>query len=304
MFQEAGSQEQLTRCAPRFAVTCFEATERTLFIGTVKGLWFLRELDAPATQLAGEELVTSVIATGQRVYFSTWMGGGLYAVSQTTLGVERLGYPDTVSYDRSLIRMHATALWNNTIAVATDAGLFSYAIGRSRWSEPHSEESFQFLLATGTRLWAFCAGEIVGFDRQYRVVERAAARVAARPVQEQSRIWWADTAPTGVRLWSFTPTSRSPRSIDFRLDETAARRGRIESPTVLARWGAFWYVGTGIPSLDSPYHPRSGQLLRLNFTRRRAELVWNGASVSALAVWRGNLMVGTRDGLYILQRMR
>jgi hypothetical protein len=43
-------------------------------------------------------------------------------------------------------------------------------------------------------------------------------------------------------------------------------------------------------------------VLRLNFTTKRAELAWAGASVSALAAWRNILMVGTRDGLYALQR--
>lgn len=302
MFQEAELQEPLALCTPRLTVTCLEATANTLFIGTTNGLWFQRELDSPAVQLTAGELLTAITATGLTVYFSTWMGGGLYAVSRTSLRVERLGYPEIASHSRDLTRMRAVALWNNTIAVATDGGLFSYSLGRNRWSEPHAEGRFLFLLATGTRLWAFSEDEIVGFDRQYRVVERMTARVATRPVQEQARFWWADTAPTGVRLWSFAPTSRRLRPIDFRLDDSTARLGGALTPTALARWGMFWYVGTGAPPLDSPMRPQSGRLLRLNSTRNRAELMWQGASVSALAVWKGALMAGTRDGLYRLQR--
>lgn len=64
----------------------------------------------------------------------------------------------------------------------------------------------------------------------------------------------------------------------------------------LVRWGAFWYVGLGGRG--------RGMVLRLNNAARRAELVALGAAVNIPTVWRGDLMIGTRNGLYTLAKAR
>lgn len=300
--QEATPQEQVAPCAPDLVVTCLEATPSALWIGTARGLWLLHAPNTAAIPIVGRELVTSIASTGSTVYFSTWMGGGIYAVSRLTLRPEQIGYPDIASYNRGLIRMNAVALWNNTLAVATDGGLFSYSLSRRAWSAPHAAEAFRYLLATPTRLWAFGEREAVSFDRAYRATARVAVRVPMTPVLEQSALWWAELGATGVRVWRLSSAGRERRAIDFRFDEMALRLGVRGEPTAVARWNEFWYVGMGTPPLDNPTARRSGMLLRLNFATRRAELVWHGASVGALAPWRGALMVGTRDGLFELRR--
>lgn len=255
------------------------------------GLYLYRDLRAPTASFLLSEAINALTSTSAAVYVATKRSWGLYQVP-LTLRLTPIAPSEATTAEYTEPR--ALAIWNGALAVASSAGLYRYALGRREW-ELVDREVFQYLLATGTRLWALGRG-LVGYDRQYRVVERIAVPITMLPALEQSRLWWATAVGGTVILYSYSLGIGKIEREEFRLDDSALRVVGGGQATALARWGAFWYVGLG--------RLRHGMVLRLNFTTKRAELAWEGASVSTLALWRGNLMVGTLEGLYALERPR
>lgn len=121
-------------------------------------------------------------------------------------------------------------------------------------------------------------------------------QITMPPAQEQSKLWWATASGAGIRLYSYSLGTGRTQHEEFRFTASALERGGWDGATALTRWGAFWYVGLG--------GRRDGAVMRLNSATRRAEQVALCPSVSALAVWKGNLMIGTRSGLYTLAQAR
>lgn len=285
-------QEQATvHGSPRF-ITCLEATPNALWAGTMAGLHLFRELRAPSATFLPNEHITTVIAPTATVYFGTMRSWGVYRISPSG-GLERIEPPEVTH--AGYVQVRALALWNNTLAIATSFGLYSYSSSPKQWELVYPEPTVNYLLATGARLWAFGNG-IVAFDRAYRVVEQADVSVPIAPVREQARFWWATASHTGVALCSFAPTTRAVRSTNFRFEEEVQVVSAQAQATAICRHGAFWYVG-----LKAIGSGRSrGAVVRLDFTTSRARLVWHGSAVSALASWRNRLMIGTENGLYAL----
>ncbi|MCX7925806.1 MAG: hypothetical protein N2554_08365 [Fimbriimonadales bacterium] len=290
MFQEPEIEEQAVVCGLPRAVTCIEATANSLWIGTTAGLYLYRDLRAPAASFLPEEPINALAVASATVYVAVKRNWGVYQISPS-LRITPIEPPEVTTAES--MEPRALAIWNNALAVASTTGLHRYALSRREW-ELVDREVYPYLLATGVRLWA-CGSQLVGFDRQYRPVERVPVRIATPPVLEQSRLWWATTSGGTVSLHRYSLGGGKTQREDFPLDDWALRAGGGSQATALARFGAFWYVGLGGRG--------RGMVLRLNFKAKRAELAWQGASVNALAVWRGNLMVGARDGLYALQRI-
>ncbi|MCS7208324.1 MAG: hypothetical protein NZ874_02015 [Fimbriimonadales bacterium] len=293
MTQETNPQEQVFECGLPRAVNCIAATPRSLWVGTNAGLYLYRDLRAPTARFIPTESITTITAATSTIYFATPRSWGMYQMP-VSLRVEPIEPPEVTH--AGYVRVHALAVWNNTLAVATSFGLYSYSLSRRRWEGRHAEESFSHLLATGTRLWAFGA-QLVGFDRQYQVVARAPVQVATPPVLEQSRLLWATASHAGIELCTYSPGAHGVQRRMFRFDEAALRVGSGMQPTGIARLGAFWYVG-----LAARRGARGGRgmVVRVNFARNRAELAWEGTPVNALVAWRGALMAGTEAGLYAL----
>jgi hypothetical protein len=266
-----------------------EATQSSLWVGTTAGLYLYRDLRAPAASFLSNETVNALTATSATAYVATRRNWGLYEVPHT-LRLTPIKPPEVTTAE--YMEPRALAIWNNALAIASTTGLYRYALSRREW-ELVDRAAFQYLLVTNTRLWA-CGQQLLGFDRQYRAVEHVAVQIATPPVLEQLRLWWAASAGGTISLHSYSLGMGKAQREEFRLDDAALRVAGGGQATALARWGAFWYVGLGGRG--------RGMVLRLNFTTKRAELAWAGASVSALAAWRNILMVGTRDGLYALQR--
>lgn len=289
MFQEPSGEEQAIECGLRRAVTWIETTQSSLWVGTTAGLYLYRDLRAPAGSFLSNETINALTSTSATVYVATRRNWGLYEIPPT-LRLTPIEPPEVTTAE--YMEPRALAIWNNALAVASSAGLYRCALTRREW-ELVDREVFQHLLATNTRLWA-CGQQLIGFDRQYRAIERAAVRITMSPALEQSRIWWATAVGGTIRLHSYSLGLGKTQHEEFRLDDAALRVGGGGQATALARWGAFWYVGLGGRG--------RGIVLRLNFRTKRADLAWEGTSVSALVAWRNALMVGTRDGLYALQR--
>lgn len=291
MFQETAIEEQVIECGLRGSVNCMEATPNGLWVGATTGLYLYRDLRAPTTSFLLNETVNALTSASASVYVATRRNWGLYQIS-LTLGITPIKPPEVATAES--MEPRALAVWNNTLAVASTAGLYRYALSRHEW-ELIDREVFQYLLATSTRLWA-CGRELVGFDRQYRVVERVPVPIPMPPVLEQSRLWWASASGGTIHLHSYSLGAGRAQRTDFRLDDAALRTGGAGQATALVRWGAFWYVGLGGRG--------RGMVLRLNNATRRAELVALSAAVNILTVWQGNLMIGTRNGLYTLAKAR
>ncbi|MCS6918611.1 MAG: hypothetical protein NZM28_02445 [Fimbriimonadales bacterium] len=289
MIQEPEIEEQAVECGLPRAVTCIEATANSLWVGTTAGLYLYRDLRAPTASFLQNETINALAATSATVYVAAKRNWGLYQIPPT-LRLAPIEPPEVTTAE--YMEPRALAIWNNALAIASTTGLHRYALSRREWGLA-DREVYQYLLATGTRLWAG-GSQLVGFDRQYRPVERVPVQVTMQPVQEQSRLWWASASGGVIRLHSYSLGAGRVQHEDLRFDEAALRVGGWSQATALARWGAFWYVGLGGRG--------RGMVVRLNLAAKRAELAAQSASVNALAVWRGNLMVGTREGLYALRR--
>lgn len=291
MFQETAIEEQITECGLRGSVICMEATPSGLWVGATTGLYWYRDLRAPTASFLSNETVNALTSASMTVYVATRRNWGLYQVPPT-LRITPIEPPEvTIAV---YMEPRTLAVWNNALAIGSTTGLHRYALSRRKW-ELVDREVFQYLLATNTRLWG-CGQELVGFDRQYRVVERAPVRVTMPPALEQSRLWWASASGGTISLNSYSMGLGRAQRTDFRLDDAALRYGGVGQATGLVRWGVFWYVGLG--------GRERGMVLRLNTATRRAELVALSAAVNTLAVWQGNLMIGTRNGLYTLAKAR
>lgn len=289
MFQETAIEEQVIECGLRGSVNCMEPTPNGLWVGATTGLYLYRDLRAPTASFLLNETVNALTSASATVYVATRRNWGLYQVPPT-LRITPIEPPEVTTAE--YMEPRALAVWNNALAVASTAGLYRYTLSRREW-ELVDREVFQYLLATSTRLWA-CGRELVGFDRQYRVAERAAVQVSTTPMLEQSRLWWASAIGGTISLHSYSMGTGRAQRTDFPFDDAALQIGGAGQATALVRWGAFWYVGLGGRG--------RGMVLRLNNATRRAELVALSAAVNTLTVWQGNLMIGTRNGLYTLAR--
>lgn len=291
MFQETAIEEQMVECGLRGSVTCMEPTPDGLWVSWANGLCLYRAPVTSSVCFFLSDTINALASISATVYAATRRNWGLYQISPT-LGITPIKPPEVATAES--MEPRALAVWNNTLAVASTAGLYRYALSRHEW-ELIDREVFQYLLATSTRLWA-CGRELVGFDRQYRVVERAPVPIPMPPVLEQSRLWWASASGGTIHLHSYSLGTGRAQRTDFRLDDAALRAGGAGQATALVRWGAFWYVGLGGRG--------RGMVLRLNNAARRAELVALSAAVNILTVWQGDLMIGTRNGLYKLAKVR
>ncbi|MCX7992046.1 MAG: hypothetical protein N2651_00095 [Fimbriimonadales bacterium] len=289
MLQEPEIEEQATECGLPRTVLCMETTPNSLWVGTTAGLYLYRDLRAPAASFLSSETINALAVASATVYVAVKRNWGLYQVSPT-LRITPIEPPEVTTAE--YMEPRALAVWNNALAIASTTGLHRYALSRREW-ELADREVYRYLLATGMRLWA-CGSQLVGFDRQYRPVERVPVRIATPPVLEQSRLWWATASGGIASLHSYSLGIGKTQREDFPLNDAAMRVGGWSHATALARFGAFWYVGLGGRG--------RGMVVRLNLSSKRAELAWQGASVNTLAVWRGSLMVGARDGLYALRR--
>lgn len=277
---------------PPLAVLCLEPTPNALWAGTASGLKMYRSVRVVGAVYLPEEAITAVIAPTSTVYFATRRSWGIY---QLPLGgrPEPLPLPEVMH--AGYVQVHALALWNNQLAIATSFGLYRYDFNARQPELVYNTPSIRYLIAAETRLWGF-GSEIVAFDREYRVVERQAAQVPIAPVWEESRFWWASAGRGTITLHSYTPTTRRIRQSRFRMDEaTQVVSSRLQA-TALARHRLGWYVGLSVR--ESP-QIRRGAVVQVRFADYRSELVWSGSPVNALASW-GKLIVGTDTGLQAL----
>lgn len=125
-------------------VLCLAADTCTLYAGTTQGLFRFQNDRQLPLQLTRRETVTALAITPPSVWYTTWMGEGLrfYHPKQ---GVQTVGFPRHVRYNRNLIRMQALVATSHSIWIGTMAGLFVYEVAHKRWRGPLVKKSIEYL---------------------------------------------------------------------------------------------------------------------------------------------------------------
>lgn len=290
------SQEQptMTRLLD-IPVECLAVLPSGIWVGTREGLWQLNPPSTVAMRYAERAPISDMAATPTTLWFVTNTGEGLGSVR---LGGGRAQWIGTPTNDRRTAQMHALAVWRGDAFVATEGGLYRYNPSRRRWEEPIAQERYEYLTTSPLRLWAVGGGKLMAYDERFQIVDTLSVAPSSRPLYENMRLQWVVPEGNQLTLYSYATTAKSLHRHRFRFTSPVELRSPLRTTSLLFHRGQRW-VGLSEERIR-PLATVRGALVRLDTTYQRALVEWAGPGLRGLGVWQGTFVLGTSEGLFLL----
>ncbi len=287
-------QQGMTRLLD-IPVECLAVLPSGIWVGTREGLWQLNPPSTVAMRYAERAPISDMAATPTTLWFVTNTGEGLGSVR---LGGGRAQWIGTPTNSPRTARMHAVAVWRGDAFVATEGGLYRYNPARRRWEEPIAQERYDQLTTSPLHLWAIGGGKLVAYNERFQVADTLTVAVSGRPLYENMRLQWVVAEGNQLILYSYATTAKSLRRYHFRFASPLELRDSPRTTSPLFHRGQRW-VGLS-EERTRPLTPVRGALVRLDTTYQRALVEWAGPGLRGLGVWQGTFVLGTSEGLFLL----
>ncbi len=278
-------------------VECLTVLSSGIWMGTREGLWQLNPPSTTATRYAERATVRDIASTPTAVWFTTNTGEGLCWVRSGAGRAQSVGIPTN---DRRTAQMLALVVFRSDLCVATEGGLFRYDPRRQRWEEPITQERHLSLSVSPLHLWAISRDKITAYDRSFQPVDVQNFPAGGRPIYENMRLQWVVTEENQLTLYSYATTAKSLHRHSFRLEGGVELRYPLRATSLFSYQGQRWVGLCEEPTRR--FAPVRGALVRLDSTLQRTMIEVVGAGIVALGGWKGSLVLGTTDGVFLYER--